>query len=106
MKYEIIRRDGSAETENVNDQDTERRENEARGLRRSLLIAGILTLPVFILEMGSHLIPPMHHWAQGVLGEQTSWYIQFVLATLVLFGPGLRFFRRPQAAYGNSLRRL
>ncbi|WP_306455183.1 cation transporter [Serratia fonticola] len=42
----------SAETPNVNDQDTERRENEARGLRRSLLIAGILTLPVFILEMG------------------------------------------------------
>lgn len=84
----------SAETSNVNDQDTERRENEARGLRRSLLIAGILTLPVFILEMGSHLIPPMHHWVQGVLGEQTSWYIQFVLATLVLFGPGLRFFRK------------
>lgn len=84
----------SAETENINDQDTERRENEARGLRRSLLIAGILTLPVFILEMGSHLIPPMHHWVQGVLGEQTSWYIQFVLATLVLFGPGLRFFRK------------
>ncbi|MFV8870645.1 heavy metal translocating P-type ATPase [Serratia fonticola] len=84
----------SAETPNVNDQDTERRENEARGLRRSLLIAGILTLPVFILEMGSHLIPPMHHWVQGVLGEQTSWYIQFVLATLVLFGPGLRFFRK------------
>ncbi|MGL5388180.1 MAG: heavy metal translocating P-type ATPase [Serratia sp. (in: enterobacteria)] len=84
----------SAETANVNDQDTERRENEARGLRRSLLIAGILTLPVFILEMGSHLIPPMHHWVQGVLGEQTSWYIQFVLATLVLFGPGLRFFRK------------
>ncbi|MGM0513017.1 MAG: heavy metal translocating P-type ATPase, partial [Pseudomonadota bacterium] len=84
----------SAETPNINDQDTERRENEARGLRRSLLIAGILTLPVFILEMGSHLIPPMHHWVQGVLGEQTSWYIQFVLATLVLFGPGLRFFRK------------
>jgi Cu+-exporting ATPase len=84
----------SAETANVSDQDTLRRENEARGLRRSLLIAGILTLPVFILEMGSHLIPPMHHWVQGVLGEQTSWYIQFVLATLVLFGPGLRFFRK------------
>ncbi|CAI1589919.1 Copper-transporting P-type ATPase [Serratia quinivorans] len=76
------------------DQDTERREHEARGLRRSLLIAAILTLPVFILEMGSHLIPAMHHWVLGVLGEQTSWYLQFVLTTLVLFGPGLRFFRK------------
>jgi Cu+-exporting ATPase len=63
-------------------------------LRRSLLIAAIFTLPVFILEMGSHLIPAMHHWVMGVLGQQTSWYIQFVLATLVLFGPGLRFFRK------------
>ncbi|CAI0834127.1 Copper-transporting P-type ATPase [Serratia quinivorans] len=76
------------------DQDTERCEHEARGLRRSLLIAAILTLPVFILEMGSHLIPAMHHWVLGVLGEQTSWYLQFVLTTLVLFGPGLRFFRK------------
>jgi Cu+-exporting ATPase len=76
------------------DQDTERREHEARGLRRSLFIAAILTLPVFILEMGSHLIPAMHHWVLGVLGEQTSWYLQFVLTSLVLFGPGLRFFRK------------
>ena len=84
----------SAETANAGDQDTERRESEARALRRSLLIAAILTLPVFILEMGSHLIPAMHHWVMGVLGEQTSWYVQFALATLVLFGPGLRFFRK------------
>lgn len=76
------------------DQEAERREGEAQELRRSLLIASILTLPVFILEMGSHLVPAMHHWVMGVLGEQTSWYIQFALATLVLFGPGLRFFRK------------
>ncbi len=84
----------SAETATAGDQDAERRESEARALRRALLIAAILTLPVFILEMGSHLIPAMHHWIMGVLGEQTSWYIQFALATLVLFGPGLRFFRK------------
>ncbi len=84
----------STATASTEDQDTERREHEARGLRRSLLIAAILTLPVFILEMGSHLIPTMHHWVLGVLGEQTSWYLQFVLTTLVLFGPGLRFFRK------------
>jgi Cu+-exporting ATPase len=84
----------SAETATAGDQDAERRESEARVLRRALLIAAILTLPVFILAMGSHLIPAMHHWVMGVLGEQTSWYIQFALATLVLFGPGLRFFRK------------
>lgn len=84
----------SAETMNAGDQDTERRESEARSLRRSFLTAVILTLPVFILEMGSHLIPAMHHWVMGVLGQQTNWYVQFVLATLVLFGPGLRFFQK------------
>ena len=83
-----------AETANEGDQDEERREGEARALRRALLLSAILTLPVFILEMGSHLIPAVHHWVLGTLGEQTSWHIQFVLATLVLFGPGLRFFRK------------
>ncbi|WP_337047571.1 heavy metal translocating P-type ATPase [Serratia liquefaciens] len=84
----------SAATASSDDQDSERRENEARGLRRSLLIAALLTLPVFVLEMGSHLLPAMHHWVLGVLGEQRNGYLQFVLTTLVLFGPGLRFFRK------------
>ncbi|MDD0976235.1 heavy metal translocating P-type ATPase [Pseudomonas fontis] len=84
----------SAATTSAADQDSERREHEAQSLRRSLLIAAILTLPVFVLEMGSHLVPAMHHWVMGVLGVQTSWYLQFVLATLVLFGPGLRFFSK------------
>jgi P-type Cu+ transporter len=83
----------SNESATAGDQDAERRESEARALRRDLLTASILTLPVFILEMGSHLIPAVHHWVMGVLGEQVSWYVQFTLATLVLFGPGLRFFR-------------
>ncbi|WP_425313486.1 heavy metal translocating P-type ATPase [Pseudomonas putida] len=84
----------SAENANADDQDSERRESESRSLRRSLLIAAILSLPVFILEMGSHLIPGMHHWVLENVGQQTNWYIQFVLATLVLFGPGLRFFQK------------
>ncbi|MES2899345.1 MAG: heavy metal translocating P-type ATPase [Pseudomonadota bacterium] len=74
--------------------EVKRRESEARELRRALLIASSLTVPVFILEMGSHLVPTVHHWVMSVLGQQTSWYLQFALATLVLFGPGLRFFRK------------
>ena len=84
----------AAATAVAGDQDAERRESEARALRRALLISSILTLPVFALEMGAHLIPAMHHWVMGVLGEQTSWYVQFAFATLVLFGPGLRFFHK------------
>ncbi|WP_424968461.1 heavy metal translocating P-type ATPase [Dinoroseobacter sp. S375] len=71
-----------------------RKAEEADGLRRSVLLAAILTLPVFILEMGSHLIPAFHHLVMTTIGFQTSWIIQFVLATLVLFGPGRHFYAK------------
>ncbi|MEM8744650.1 MAG: heavy metal translocating P-type ATPase, partial [Pseudomonadota bacterium] len=71
-----------------------RKAEEADGLRRSVLLAASLTLPVFILEMGSHLIPAFHHLVMTTIGLQTSWIIQFVLATLVLFGPGRPFYTK------------
>ncbi|TDL84901.1 heavy metal translocating P-type ATPase [Meridianimarinicoccus aquatilis] len=71
-----------------------RKAEEADGLRRSVLLAAILTLPVFILEMGSHLIPAFYHLVMTTVGLQTSWIIQFVLATLVLFGPGRHFYTK------------
>jgi Cu+-exporting ATPase len=71
-----------------------RKAEEADGLRRSVLLAAILTLPVFILEMGSHLVPAFHHLVTTTIGLQTSWIIQFVLATLVLFGPGRQFYTK------------
>ena len=70
----------------------ERREHEAEGLTRDLILAAALTLPVFVLEMGAHLIPAFHHFILGTIGQGTSWLIQFVLTTLVLAGPGRRFF--------------
>ncbi|WP_285316030.1 heavy metal translocating P-type ATPase [Providencia rettgeri] len=81
-------------TTDANEQANERRENEERSLRRALFTAAIFTLPVFIIEMGSHFIPGIHHWVSENLGQQLNWYIQFVLATIVLFGPGLRFFQK------------
>lgn len=67
---------------------------ELQGLRRALIVAAVFALPVFVLEMGSHMIPAFHHAVAGSIGVQNSWYIQFVLASIVLFGPGLRFFRK------------
>ncbi|WP_223428493.1 heavy metal translocating P-type ATPase [Tateyamaria pelophila] len=72
----------------------ERKVEEADRLRRRTLIAAVLALPVFILEMGSHLIPAFHMAIQNSIGTQTSWVIQFALATIVLFGPGGYFFRK------------
>ncbi|SFS21571.1 heavy metal translocating P-type ATPase [Yoonia litorea] len=73
---------------------TERKSAEAEALSRRVLVAGILTLPVFIMEMGSHFVPGMHHLIAQTIGLQTSWLIQFVLVTLVLAWPGRIFFER------------
>ncbi|ENU80923.1 copper-translocating P-type ATPase [Acinetobacter sp. ANC 3789] len=73
---------------------SERREQEASQLKRDLLISACLSLPVFILEMGGHLIPAFHHWVMQHIGMQNSWWLQFVLTTLVLFFPGRRFYQK------------
>jgi Cu+-exporting ATPase len=71
----------------------EKRDAEAGALARSLALAAVLTLPVFVLEMGSHLIPALHHWVEMTLGPWNG-YLQFALTTLVLLGPGRVFFRK------------
>ena len=75
-----------------NDEAAIRQDAERTSLRRDLLVAIALALPVFILEMGSHLLPPMHDWVVRTIGLQNSWYFQFVLTTLVLVWPGRRFY--------------
>ena len=74
------------------DDRTEKKEAERRELTRDFTIAAVLTVPVFILEMGSHVIPGMHDLIASTIGMQTNWYIQFVLTTIVLFVPGIRFY--------------
>ncbi|WP_112662756.1 heavy metal translocating P-type ATPase [Microvirga flavescens] len=69
------------------------RETESASLSRSFLVAALLTLPVFLIEMGSHFIPGMHDWVMETIGHRQSWYLQFALTTIVLFGPGLRFYK-------------
>lgn len=69
------------------------RAGESAALARRLTLAAALTLPVFVLEMGGHMVPAFHHWVHTTIGMWESWVLQFVLTTLVLFGPGLMFFR-------------
>lgn len=57
-------------------------------------IAAALTLPVFLLEMGGHLIPNLHHWRMGLIGDQPWGIVQMILITAVLFGPGQMFFAK------------
>ncbi len=88
--YDVVK---AAQTEVVEDGE-DRRATELRRLRNSLAVAGVLTVPLFVMEMGSHYVPAIHDWIMRNIGMPNSLYIQFALATIVLFGPGLRFFRK------------
>jgi heavy metal translocating P-type ATPase len=72
----------------------DRKADEAAELSGRFLTALVLTLPVFIIEMGSHFIPGVHHWVAANIGLQTSWVLQFVLVTTVLAWPGRAFFTK------------
>ena len=76
------------------DEASDRKDTEQKELKRDLILACVLALPVFVLEMGSHLIPGMHEWVASTIGTQESWYAQFILTLLVLAVPGRRFYQK------------
>ncbi|WEK02861.1 MAG: heavy metal translocating P-type ATPase [Candidatus Devosia phytovorans] len=62
-------------------------------LRRDMLIAGGLTLPIFVLEMLGHFYMPFHMWLMAAVPMQVLWIAYFVATSVVLFVPGWRFFQ-------------
>jgi Cu+-exporting ATPase len=57
-------------------------------------LAAALTLPIFVIDMGGHLVPALHHAVHDTLGTQNVYLLFFLLASVVQFGPGLRFYRK------------
>ena len=70
----------------------ERKDSEIQRLGRVTGLAALLALPVFAIEMGSHFIPGVHDFIMNTIGMQQSRLMQFVLTTIVLFGPGRSFY--------------
>ncbi|MBO9473416.1 copper-translocating P-type ATPase [Shimia sp. R10_1] len=68
--------------------------DEAAKLKRDVCIAAALALPVFVTEMGGHLIPALHHWLMAHVGMQTLYVMQFVLTSALLAGPGRQFYAK------------
>jgi Cu+-exporting ATPase len=64
--------------------------SELRDMSRRFWVALVLSLPVFILEMGGHLFPAMHQW----IPPHISTWVQFALATPVVLWAGKPFFVR------------
>lgn len=59
-------------------------------MTRRFVIGLALALPVFLLEMGGHLVPWLHH----LVPPRVSGWIQFALATPVVWWAGWPFFAR------------
>ncbi|RDJ21358.1 Cu(2+)-exporting ATPase [Bosea caraganae] len=78
----------------TSDREQQAREAEQASLKRAVIIAAIATLPLLVIEMGSHLFPVLHHVLAGSIGEQPVRLFSFALASFVQFGPGLRFLQK------------
>ena len=74
---------------------TTERGDDAEGarLRRDTWIAAGLAAPLLLIEMGGHLLPNVHAAVMAAIGQRPLWVAEAMLATLALFGPGLRFLR-------------
>ena len=80
--------DPEAQAHSLQDKSTA----EINTLKQQVWIAALLTLPVFVMEMGGHMIGAFHHWVNSVMSLGTQHVIQAVLTTLVLAWPGRHFF--------------
>lgn len=64
-----------------------------RALARDFALAALLTLPIFVVEMGSHIFPALHHFLSDTIGMARVQMVQALLTTILLLLPGARFFR-------------
>ncbi|MEE9388747.1 MAG: heavy metal translocating P-type ATPase [Paracoccaceae bacterium] len=76
----------------------DRHADAAAAVWSSMIVAAILTLPVFVVEMGGHIFPAIHNLVANTIGMQTSHVLQFILTTIILAGPGRSFFTKGIAA--------
>lgn len=76
----------------------QRQAQEYQQLHRRLLWAVALGLPLILVEMGGHIFPAFHHWQMQTFSAPSLEWFQLILASLVIFGPGLEFYRKGAAA--------
>ncbi len=67
---------------------------EMKSLVKSLVEAAILTVPLVAMAMAPEFFPPLQTFIDQHIGLFTWHVFEWALATLILFGPGLRFFAK------------
>ncbi|MCL4798935.1 MAG: heavy metal translocating P-type ATPase [Burkholderiales bacterium] len=76
------------------------RETELRARLRDTVIAAVLSVPIVVLAMGPMLLPALDDALARIAPTARFWdWVQLVLGTVVVFGPGRRFFSTGWAAF-------
>ncbi|MBZ0071200.1 MAG: heavy metal translocating P-type ATPase [Thiohalobacteraceae bacterium] len=86
--------DGSGE-----EREAEVRAATRQAMRRDVGLATALTAPVMLISMGGMLIPAIDQGLRALAPIAVWDWVQAILTTIVLFGPGRRFFRPGWIAY-------
>ncbi|WP_331712263.1 heavy metal translocating P-type ATPase [Acidihalobacter aeolianus] len=80
--------------------DEDAHQQAVHAMRRDVIVAAVLALAVMLLAMGADLMPSVRHLLAAASPFPGFWvWVQFALASAVLFGPGRRFFRPGLIAY-------
>ncbi|BAP89033.1 heavy metal translocating P-type ATPase [Burkholderiales bacterium GJ-E10] len=80
--------------------ENDQRRAALHAMGRDVALAAGLAVVILVLSMGSAFIPAFDHVLQAASPVPHFWYgVQWLLASIVLFGPGLRFFRPGWIAY-------
>ncbi|KGJ08420.1 heavy metal translocating P-type ATPase [Paracoccus sphaerophysae] len=66
--------------------------DETARIKRNMIVAAVLTLPVFVLEMGGHAVPAFHHWLMAHVSTGALHWVELLLTLAVLAWPGRVFF--------------
>lgn len=81
-------------------EDADKRRATLHAMRRDVIVAAGLALVIMLLSMGASYIPALERALTAASPFAHFWeWVQFALASVVLFGPGRRFFRPGLIAY-------
>ena len=90
---------GASLAEGVESGDNRQHENLI-AMKRDVILAVGFSLMIMLLSMGVMFIPALGRMLVGISPFQDFWdWVQLLLASVVLFGPGRRFFKPGLIAY-------
>lgn len=91
--YEKLKKGGyQARVHDAQEEGPSPTERDLQRFYPRMIWALVLAVPVFVMEMGSHIIPGFHQFVQSILPTPYNIYLQCVLTTAVLLGPGRYFY--------------